>query len=274
MQTVGRIMHKQRAILVVLLLFAVFIATRTTYGQDVIQLSTEQPEPTPGRDGVTIEVEVDETEANEAAVEVAETTGEATIAVTQRWLDALSAVPQNELLQLILVLGGILLLFGGWRIYDWVVFAAGGFVGAAVLSGLVAPETLMLDVLLALVGFAVGAFLASFVYYAAVFSLGAYLGVVITSAFAGAFGFEALSLTVLLVALVVGGGLFVALASELIIVIAALIGAQLVALTMGLSPIWTVLLALIGGIVQLYLANRAGYGVWRRPRRAWSRRAT
>jgi len=253
----------------------VLTANGVVYTQDVIDVVQVQPEPTPDDGSVTIEVDVNEAEqAAEAAVNLTEATGEATLTTTERWMQSLNTLPQNAVLQVLFVLGGALLLVGGWRIYDWVVFLAGGFVGAAILTSLVVSQSLIAELLLALVGFALGAFLTVFVYYLAVFAVGGYMGILLTNAVAGAFGVTIVSPFVLLIAVIIGGVILLALASELVVVIAALVGAQLLTLALALPAYWTLVLAIASVFLQFFLANRFRYNIRRRPNRRLFRRMT
>ena len=57
----------------------------------------------------------------------------------------------------------------------------------------------------------------------------------------------------------------VTLSFELLILFSALVGAQMVTLALGLSPLWTLVLAVVGVIIQLGLARSFRYD-WRRRR--------
>lgn len=234
--------------------------------------SAQQPTPT-APDIVEVEIDVEQAEnAAEAAVDATERAAEVTLTQAQQWLTALNTVPRNAVLQLLFVIGGVLLLVGGWRIYDWVVFLAGGLVGAAVLSSVVATQFFAVELLVGLVGFAIGAFIAVFLYYVAVFVVGAYTGMLLMIGIADLLGIIVLSPLVLLVAAVIGGLILLGLASELVIVIASLVGAQMLILALGLPAYWTLILAVLGVATQFMLARRFKYKIRRRPQQLVFRR--
>lgn len=180
--------------------------------------------------------------------------------------DRLTQVPRSDAVRVLFVIGGIILLVAGWRIYDYVIVVAGFLVGAALALSLVDTNNTVLDLVVLLIGGIIGALLSVFLYYIAVFVVGAYLGIVLTSALAAALNFTPVSSVVLLIGGVIGGLILLGLSVEFVLVIAALVGAQLITLGLGLNATWTLILAVIGIVLQVILTRAFRYDLRRRRR--------
>lgn len=193
--------------------------------------------------------------------------------------DTLSRIvqsPRSELGRLLLVIGGVVLLFAGWRLYEFVVLIAGFVVGAALALALFNPDSneVIITTAALLLGGVAGALLGFFLYHVAVFVIGAYIGIALTNGAATALALAPVSPLVLLVGGIIGGLLLLGLSFEFLILVAALIGAQMLTLGLGLDAAWTLIFAVVGVILQLVLVRSTGFN-WRtgrryvyRPRRA------
>jgi hypothetical protein len=230
-------------------------------------LAQEEPTSTP----VTIEVDVEE--AAQSAVELTESAAQATANVVTDLVNRLTEVPRSDVVRILFVIGGVLLLVAGWRIYEFIILLAGILIGASVGAALVGQSELVLQVAAALVGGLIGAVLAIFLYYLAVFFIGAYVGIILTNAIAVALGAEVVSALVLFIGALIGGLLLLALSIELLILLAVVVGAQLLVLGLGLGAEWILIFIIVGVIVQLMATRYYGYNIRRRPRRLyWPRR--
>jgi len=206
-------------------------------------------------------------------VDITVDAGQATVSLIDNFIARLTTSPQSDLMRVILILGGVLLLLAGWRIYDYIALIAGFIVGALVAMSFVNPSDQLVSLLVALVGGVIGAALGAFLYYVAVFLIGVYVGVLLTNGLAATLTLAPVSPFVLLIGGLIGGLLMVALSFELLILFSALVGAQMITLALGLPPLWTLVIAVIGVIIQLGLARAFRYDFRRRVRPFYRRRA-
>lgn len=196
-----------------------------------------------------------------ATVQVAESTA----STFENFLNRLMQVPRSDIVRVLLVVGGVVLLVVGWRIYEFVILIAGFMIGASIALSLVTPENSSLELVAFIVGGLVGAGLSYFLYHVAVFIIGAYLGIVITNGLGVMFGLAPISPLILLIGGILGGLILLGLSFEFLIILAVLVGAQMLSLGLGLSTTWTLLFAAVGIIVQLGLVRTFNY-TFRRPR--------
>lgn len=192
---------------------------------------------------------------------------EITISTLQGFLDRLTQVPRSDVVRLVLIAGGVLLLIAGWRVYDFVVLIAGALIGAAAAGALFATDDLSASLLIMGVGALIGAFLSVSVYYLAAFLIGAYIGIVLTSSVIGTFTDVPIEPLVLLIAGLVGGILMIGLSFQFAIILAALVGAQMLVIGLNLSNSWLIFLAIGSILLQFFLARRFGYEFRRTGRR-------
>lgn len=176
--------------------------------------------------------------------------------------------PQSEIGQLILVVGGVLLLIAGWRVYEFITVIAGFLVGVLLAVQMIPPDNQLLVIIGLIIGGVIGAVLAAYLFYIAVFFIGAYIGILIVNGLAGfmATGAEMPPL-VLLIAGIIGGVVMIGLSFEFLILLAAVVGAQMIVLGLGMDAGWVIVLAIIGVVVQLFLTRRFQYEIRRRPTR-------
>ena len=191
-------------------------------------------------------------------------TAEATFTTAETWLSQLVQLPQSDLAQILFILGGIILLIAGWRIYEIVILIAGFLVGASVATSLVVTNSALLNLVVLLVGGLLGAVLSVLLYYVAVFLIGAYVGVALTGGLATALALTPVSALALMAGGLLGGVLLVGLSFELLILISVLVGAQMLVLGLSLNAVWTMILAIIGVVIQLILTRAFNYTVRRR----------
>lgn len=219
-----------------------------------------------------IEIDVDEVregveDVAEEAVDTTETVAEASFTFLQDLTDRLATAPENDLLRIVFVIGGAILLLLGWRVYDEVIILAGILVGAAVASGVVPDSNTVLEIAALLIGGIIGALLAIFLYYIAVFFIGAYVGLLLTYTVINSLLSTTVSDVVLLVGALLGGVLLVVLSAELLVLLSAIVGAQMLVVALGLNPEWILILALVGIVIQFAILRSMKINLRRRPRR-------
>ncbi|MAU08814.1 MAG: hypothetical protein CL607_03255 [Anaerolineaceae bacterium] len=223
----------------------------------------------------TIEIDLSETgesieNAAGQAVEATENIAEATLSAVDQLLIRLSTVPNNTVLQVVLVIIGAVLLVFGWRIYDEIILLAGAFIGAAIGLNLVGDGGVVLEVAAFLIGGLLGLIFAIFFYFIAMFFIGAYIGLILTVALFNLLG-VAVSSLVLLIGAIVGGLLILALSTQLMIILSAIIGAQMIVLGLGLTGEWLLILAIVGMVIQFIAIRAMNIDLRRRPRRNYRR---
>lgn len=212
--------------------------------------------------------------------DVAEQMVEGTVSAVERtagWLDnlldRLGQVAQSEVVRVLLIIGGVILLVVGWRIYDWVILIAGFVLGAALATSLVATTDSLTALFVMLIGGLLGAALSIVLYQVAVFFIGAYVGILITRSVASLLALTPVTAVALLIGGLLFGLLFLGLSFQFLIVVSALLGAQMLTLGMGLNAAWTLLLFVIGLVAQFILARTYRVDLRRRRRPLWWRRA-
>lgn len=196
------------------------------------------------------------TSTEQAAGEIVDftvNTAEGLAGTVQDLVNRLIVPPQNGVLRLLMLLGGIVLLVAGWRVSNLIVVIAGFLIGALIASSLVTTNEMLVEVAALVIGGLVGALLSYFLYYVAVFLLGAYIGIMLTNALASAVGLVPVSAIALLIGGVIGGIVLIGISLEFMILFSALIGAQILVLIFGLSAPWLIVLAVLGVIIQLGL---------------------
>lgn len=210
----------------------------------------------------------------EGLVDATQSAAEGTVVMLDGFISALTQPPQSDIARILLIIGGVLLLVAGWRIYEFIVTIAGAIIGAMIALSLIATDSAVISVLVMLIGGAIGALLGIFLYYVAVFVIGAYVGIVLTGTIAAALALTPVSSIALLIGGLIGGIIMLGISTEFLIFLAAVVGAQMLALGLGLGPEWTLIFAIVGIVVQFVLIRSFNYPLRRRPRRAiWRRRA-
>lgn len=230
---------------------------------------------TGGSDGDQPAVEIDEEQLADDVENVAEGVAEATVDVSTDLIDRLTTAPQTEVVAILMAIGGVALLFAGWRIYDLLIVLAGVLVGAMIGLAAVQTENAVVEIAAVLIGGVVGGFLSVFLFYVAIFFIGAYVGLALVAVAATMLNAGDPTAIASLLGAIIGGILLLMLSGELLIVFSAFLGAELVVLALGLDPVWTLVLAVVGVVVQLALANSFHVNLRRRPqpRRVFRRRA-
>lgn len=204
----------------------------------------------------------------EGLVDATVQTAEGTVGFLEGFLNRLTQTPQSEIVRVLLVVGGVLLLVFGWRVYDFIVVIAGFLIGASVAMALVTSTSTMITLAAFLLGGLLGAVLSVFLYYIAVFLIGAYIGIVLTSALASALSLTPISPFVLLIGGLIGALVLLGMAFEFLLLLSALVGAQMLSLGLGLGFTWTLIFAIAGVIIQLVSMRmmRYDYRTYRRRR--------
>ncbi|MBK8020773.1 MAG: hypothetical protein IPK19_04920 [Chloroflexi bacterium] len=179
----------------------------------------------------------------------------------------LTITPKSDLARILLLIGGLVLLVIGWRVYDFVVVIAGFLIGALLASSLVSSDNAIIAIAAVLIGGLLGAAVGYFLYYAAVFIIGMYIGILLTNALAISLSLAPISPLVLLIGGLIGGIILIALSFELLVLLSALVGAQMITLALSLSVIWTLVLTVVGVIIQLAMIRAFRYEFRRRRRR-------
>jgi hypothetical protein len=246
-------MKRMVLVLILLIALALAIPAGALLAQEIVE-----PSPEPG------EIVIDTEEAAEGLVEASEEVATEAANVIEDFINRLSGAPQSDLLRALLVLGGAVLLVGGWRVYEFAILLAGIILGAAVGAQITANSEELIQIAAMVAGAVIGGLLAVYVYFVAVFLIGFYIGVQLLFAAAIALEWTPVSYIALLVAGFIGGIVLVALSTELLIVVASLIGAQMLTLGLGLSAEWTIVFALLGIVIQFLAARYSGYTTRRR----------
>ncbi|HEX2908290.1 MAG TPA: hypothetical protein VHO69_15570 [Phototrophicaceae bacterium] len=188
-----------------------------------------------------------------AACTVVESTGDQTVIQFYNPFTTVGLGPSA--LRILYLVAGIVLLLVGWRITDYIVALAGFVIGAGVGMSL-APAGNEAVMLLALVaGGFIGAMLAIALQPVAVFLVGAYLGAIITGQAWAAFDPMPIPVWASVLGGVIGGLLMLALAFQLLVLVSAALGALLVSMALGLPLLWTMILFVIGVVIQVLLAS-------------------
>jgi len=239
-----------------ILLLLVMIPTTFALAQEVIVVT-----PTPISDAAV-------EQAAEDIVDFTTQTAQVTANTLEDFINRLIQTPKSEIARVLLILGGVILLVAGWRVYDFITLIAGFLIGVMVALSLVTTDNTLINIAALLIGGLIGAALGYFLFYVAVFLIGAYIGIVLTNGLAIQFTLFPANPIVLLLGALIGGLVLTGLSFQFLILLSALIGAQMVTLGLGLGPVWTLVLAAIGIIVQIILARYYNYDL-RRPRRVY-----
>ncbi len=247
-----------KSIWIVAVLLAVLAIGSPAYAQ-------ETPVATPAEPTVNLD------QAAEDAIEITQNAAEATVQTVDTLLDRLVAAPKSEVLRVLLVVGGAILLVVGWRISRYVILVAGFLMGAAFAVALVGEADSVMTIAALLLGGLIGAALSYFVYYVAVFLIGAYIGVLLTGGVASVLELTPVSPVVLLIGAILGGIILLGLSVELLVVLSALVGAQMIALGLGLSAEWILILTIVGVLIQIFAARSFNYSWRSRPQRPYRR---
>jgi hypothetical protein len=203
----------------------------------------------------------------EDIISLTEDTAEGTLATVEDFLNRLVTPPEGEVTRLLMLFGGVILLVLGWRIYEYIILISGVLIGAAVGANLVADSAAIVQIVALVIGGLLGGILSILLYYVAVFIIGAYTGMVLTAAIAGALNLTPISALALLIAAIVGGLILLGLSMELLAFVSAVVGAQMIALALDLTDEWIIILAFVGIVLQLGIARLSGTSIRRRPRR-------
>ncbi|MEL6306774.1 MAG: hypothetical protein AAFN11_08580 [Chloroflexota bacterium] len=221
-------------------------------------------------DGTSVIIDTDQ--AAEQVIQLTESTASGIMNTLNTFLSSLS-IPQNDIVLLTMLILGVLFLVAGWRIYNWVIVLSGALVGGtlaiAALNAFATEPTVITELIAFAIGAVIGGALGYFVYYGAVFVIGVYFGIVLTTLVAESLGLLPVPPLVMLVVAILGGIIMLGLSFELLVILASLLGAQLIVLALGLTPatLWLLGLVVVGMFIQISLAKRSGYGIRRRPTR-------
>lgn len=235
-------------------LIALLVGSLVIAGIASAQDATETPTATATPDPAAVGV-----------VDAAENAAEAFTNTARTIWEQLSQTPQSDLVRVLLIVGGVVLLIGGWLVYEWIILIAGFLIGAVTALTLVSQPDTLVALLIFLIGGVIGAALGALLYYVAVFLIGGYVGIVITQQLAIALNLLPVTLLAVLIGFIVGGILLMLLSLELLIVFSAIVGAQMIALALNLGVEWMILLALVGIVVQLVAIRARGVTIRRRP---------
>ncbi len=200
-------------------------------------------------------------------VDITEGAAEGTVATVDTLISNLIQPPRSDIARLLLIVGGVLLLVAGWRFYEYIILIAGMIIGATVALSLITTNSVIIAVLVMLVGAVIGAILSVFLYYVAVFLIGAYVGIILTGTVAAALSLTPVSPIALLIGAIIGGLIMLAVSIEFLILVSAIVGAQMLVLGLGLGAVWILIFAVFGIILQLVLTRAFRYEFRRRPRR-------
>lgn len=242
--------------LVIIAIIALFAVANTTNPDDPIISITRN----------------DISEVAEDAVETTENFTEVTGTQIEAFLERLVQPPTSQLARVLFIVAGVILLVFGWRVYNYIIILAGAWVGASFASAAVITNSAIMEVAAILIGGFLGALLAVFLYFIAVFIIGMYVGAILTTVLASALNLTPISPLVLLIGAISGGVILMALSAELVIFISALVGAQMLTAGLGLDREWMLIFTIIGIAVQIAATRFYSIDLRRTPRRAWIRR--
>lgn len=176
----------------------------------------------------------------------------------------LDALPEQDLVRLLLIGGGLALMFLGWRFYGIVVGIGGALVGG-VLVTLLMPDAHLLAIALAmLLGAVLGVASAVFIYQVGIVLVGLYTGAIITAQLIAQFEPAINPYLLIIGGAIIGGITLLILSFELLIVISAILGGQMLAQGLELGIGWAVLFMIISIVIQAGLRRRTGYNPRRR----------
>jgi len=207
-------------------------------------------------------------EVEDAAGDVVEQTegiAETTADTAQDLFDRVTEQPRSGTARIVLLIGGLILLLIGWRIYEFIILLASFVIGATFAVSLLDDPNTVLMIASLIIGGVVGMFVGGLVYYAAVFFIGAFIGINLANGLAALLDIAPISSLALVVAGVIGGVILVSLSFELLVLLAAVVGAQMVALALDLGSEWTIVLAVGGIVLQIAAIRRSGRKIRRRP---------
>ncbi len=212
---------------------------------------------------------IDTGQAADTVVAITESTAEGISQIVTNFLNRLFNVAQNQYIQVLMLIVGAILLVAGWRIYNGIIILAGALIGGTTALAAVGSAGVVIEIAAFLIGAVIGGVLGYYLYYFAVFMIGAYIGIVFTTLIAQSLDLLPISPLILIVVALVGGIVMLGLSFELLVVLASFLGAQLIVVALGLTPtlFWLALLVLLGMVLQISLTRRAGYKVRRRPSR-------
>ena len=209
---------------------------------------------------------VDANQVGEAAVEISQETSQSVMTMVSDFIQRLNSVPQSDIVSVLMVIGGEILLFAGWRVYNWIIILAGILIGGSIATAIIGSPDTVMNIIVFLVGALIGAAVAYFLYYVAVFFIGGYVGIVFATMLASSLGWGPIPYWMLLIILIVGGIAMLGLSYELLVVLASVLGAVLIVNALGLAPasFWILGLALLGIVIQVGFTRYYGYSVRRR----------
>lgn len=193
-------------------------------------------------------------------------TAEATTDAVMSFFNRLTQTPQSDITRVVMIVVGLVLLVAGWRVYEFVIVIAGALVGASVAASLVASNDTVINLVALLVGGVIGALLNWFLYYVAVFLIGFHFGILLTNGLANMLALQQVSPWVLVIGGLFAGIILLGLSFEFLILVSSLVGAQMLTLALGLQPVWTLVIAVIGIIIQFALTRTYHYDFRRRYR--------
>ena len=249
---------------IILKLFVITMSIMMLIMPVIAQDGDGQPVDADGNDIV-----IDTEGATNSIVQITESTAEGISALISDFLNRLYNITNNDFIRVMMVVVGAIFLVAGWRIYNWIIILAGALVGGTIAVAAFGGTSTTLEIVAFVIGALIGGFLGYFVYYGAVFMVGAYIGIVFATLIAQSLDLLPIAPLVLFGIAVVGGIIMLGLSFELLVVLASVLGAQLIVMGLGLTPaaIWLGVLILIGIFLQIRLTRRSGYSVRRRPSR-------
>lgn len=211
-------------------------------------------------------ITIDTEQAAEQIIQVSGSVAEQAAEWFNTFINNLYNVPQSDAVRLALVIGGIILLMLGARVYKNIILIAGAIVLAANLVAIVGSDNLTVNIVLIIIGAILGALIARFLFYVAVFLIGAYVGIIATASVILTFDVGPVPAWIILLAALIGGFVMVALSFELLLILSSIVGAQMLVLGLGVRPVvlWVLILTIVGILIQFILARRLGFSLRRR----------
>src|SRR5215204_3853166 len=114
---------------------------------------------------VVVPTSVPDDAVEETASDIVDFTTEtatATANTLEGFINRLIQTPKSDVARVLLILGGVVLLVAGWRIYDFITLIAGFLIGALVALSLLNTDNTLITLAAILVGGLIGAALGYF----------------------------------------------------------------------------------------------------------------
>jgi hypothetical protein len=166
---------------------------------------------------------------------------------------------------------GVALLVAGYRVFYSMIAVTGALVGAGIglaLASQFAPDNTLAQIIGLLIGGILGALLARVLFDAAIFIMGVGLGAALADRLWIPLMHTATPVVVVIIGGIIGGLGLLGLSYVFVVLVAALLGAMLLALVLNLGVQWVVIFFIAGVIIQYAVAAARRENAFVRGRRS------